>query len=365
MFCSNKRFKFKALGINVYGGGFTLGVIKHFDVLQQWEEIKLGYKTFEANFQGIYRPICHYSDWPVNSHAELVPFIYANPPCAPWSDANVFKGQSIEKRFHDSRLHLTEHTMEAAMAMRPLVFISESVENAYNYGAKFYEPYRDRWLKLEYSVTWFLTDAVIHGAPCARRRFHFIAHRAQLQLPKPPVMTWEKLNTVEKAIGDLRNVPFNEELEHTEAQAGIWITPPYRKYLSLVEPGCRYYGHLPKNFTGKMPSIFQYRFRWDRPANTIVRFAHKVHPDAKRFITRREGMRLLTYPDNFKINGPDIGAYDTVLPLMGKFLADVAKKTILAARTQKSEFNIIDWRPLGKPFRSQRISRDKNERIKN
>lgn len=41
MFKSRKR-RYKAIGINIYGGGFTLGALNHFEVLGQWEEFKLG-----------------------------------------------------------------------------------------------------------------------------------------------------------------------------------------------------------------------------------------------------------------------------------------------------------------------------------
>ena len=38
MFRPNQRLKLKALGINIYGGGFTLGVMRHFNALAQLEE---------------------------------------------------------------------------------------------------------------------------------------------------------------------------------------------------------------------------------------------------------------------------------------------------------------------------------------
>lgn len=360
MFSPNRRLKTKALGINIYGGGFTLGVMKHFNVEHQLEEITLGKKTFDANFIGIDRPICDYRDWPVLACS--VPFVYANPPCAPWSDANTRPGMSKARRFQDPRLALTAHTMEAAMALRPLIFISESVENAFNYGRSHYEPYRDQWMSHGYSVTWFLTDAVIHGAPCRRRRFHFIAHRQELQLPPVPTPSWTTVRTVRDAIGDLNKVPLGSIPEHVEANPGRWLLPRYRKLMKFCEPGGRLFENLPANFDGPKPSMFMYRLRWDRPSKTVLGFDKVIHPDGQRVITLREGMRLLTFPDEYRVGGPLIGVYDTVIPVMAELLAAMAKRTLDAAPVVKPTFQIVDWRPLGKPWHSQRVSNDKRER---
>src|SRR5437660_3050623 len=96
----------RALGINIYGGGFTLGVKNAgFKILAQWEECDAGSKTFDLNrryFSGIPRPL-RYADWPLADTGK-VHLIYANPPCAPWSSANTRSGMTASVRRADPRL---------------------------------------------------------------------------------------------------------------------------------------------------------------------------------------------------------------------------------------------------------------------
>ena len=128
-----------AVGINIYGGGFTLGALEHFDVQAQLEEIDLGKDTWDLNFghTAIHRPL-KLEQWNAKQYRG-VEYVFANPPCAPWSAANMRPGFTNDKRFNDWRLILTKHTMDAGQEIKPQVFISESVENAYNIGASHYE----------------------------------------------------------------------------------------------------------------------------------------------------------------------------------------------------------------------------------
>lgn len=352
---------YTALGINIYGGGFTLGVLKHFNVLGQWEEISLGKKTFDLNFSGIPRPL-NFAEWPVNENISKVDFIYANPPCVPWSDASSYssrttpnqlarRGKTNADRFNDPLLMLTDNTMKTALRLRPEIFISESVENAYNVGASYYEPYKQAWLSRGYAVTYFLTDALLHGAPCRRRRFHFIAHRCKLLLGPPPVMTTAGVKTVRDAIEDLSSKSFDSTIQHVEMRVGRWSDPRYKRLLRRVPPWGRLYDlvkTLP-TFDGPRPSSFVQRLRWDTVSSTIMRFSHKIHPDGERFITFREGLRLLTYPDSFFAHN-EIDAADAVIPVVAEFLALTAKNSLQHNHDTPPEFALVDWRPLGKPY---------------
>lgn len=279
--------KLDALGINIYGGGFTLGVLNHFNVLAQWEEITLGKKTFDLNFAGkIDRPIVPHTDWPIKEFKKKrIPFIYANPPCAPWSSANTHLGKIKASRFLDPRLALTDHTYRAALALRPEVFISESVEAGYNIGASHYDQYVDMWLKAGYAVTFFLCDAILQGAPCMRRRFHFIAHRHKLQLPALSHQ-W-KAATVAESIGDLRQVK-NQVPLHVLRK----IDPGILQVAKVTKPGepLRKAIHRVENYDGPGIGFLVKRLKWDRPAFTMVGFNY-IHPLYPRWITFREAMR--------------------------------------------------------------------------
>jgi DNA (cytosine-5)-methyltransferase 1 len=334
--------KMDAIGINIYGGGFTLGVLKHFNVLAQWEEITLGKKTFDLNFAGkIDRPLCNHDLWPVKQHKGRIPFVYANPPCAPWSSANTHLGKTKASRFEDQRLILTRHTYEAALALRPEVFISESVEAGYNIGASHYDQYVEMWMKAGYAVTFFLCDAILQGAPCMRRRFHFIAHRHALQLPSPPKL--DHAVTVAETIADLEIIDGQVSL-HELRPINPWILEVAKKTIP-GEPLRKAINRVP-NYAGPGIGFLVKRIKWDRPSFTMVGFNY-IHPRQDRWITFREAMRLCTYPDTFMAHNA-IEAVDAVLPVVGEFLAKVAKRTIEKSAYCKVQHRIIDWRPLAK-----------------
>jgi site-specific DNA-cytosine methylase len=334
----------EAIGINIYGGGFTLGVQQaDWKVLGQWEECNLGRKTFDLNFSNIPRPL-ELRKWPISQYVNKVPFVFANPPCAPWSIANNHVGKTRESRFNDKRLELTLHTMKAAQLLEPEVFISESVENGYNIGSSHYDFYRDQWMEKGYSVTYFLSDAILQGAPCVRRRFHFIAHRDKLQLPPEPTLP-KKAMTVRDAIGDLIEVD-GRLPGHVKSS----FNAAYDELLPLVEPYGKLYRVLNAHpsYKGPRAGFLMRRLAWDAPACTMVGFSF-IHPDGHRWITFREALRLCTYPDTFMAHNA-IEAVDAVLPVVSKFLAETAKKTIELAEPQAQQFSVVDWRPYGRPY---------------
>ena len=345
-FKPDKKKKLTAIGLNIYGGGFTVGALRNFNVLGQWEEINLARKTFDLNFANIPRPL-KFNEWPVDEF-KGVNLVYGNPPCAPWSNASNVKGRNMDHRFGDPRLELTEHTMRTALKLKPEVFVLESVENAYNYGKSFYTQYVNAWLEAGYAVTYFLTDAVLHGAPCRRRRFHFFAHRVAIDFGPEPV----DINpvTVRDCIGDLKKKKLGSDLMHYEISRGRWNEAKYRPILKTVPVKGKLINYLPDDFDGVRPSMMCQRLGWDSIAPTVVGFNYLIHPDGNRWITFREGMRLMTYPDQFiaRVDVPD--ATDTVLPLMGEVLTGLAKRAIENKKRVKPVHTIIDWRHHGKKF---------------
>ena len=339
--------KFNAIGINIYGGGFTLGVMKHFNVKGQWEEITLGKDTWDINFgkMGIPRPL-RIDDWPIEQFSGKVDFVYANPPCVPWSMANMRAGYTNDKRFFDPRLDLTKHTFDVALRLNPTVFISESVENAYNIGFKYYKEFIPSFIEKDYAITIFLTDAVLHGLPSVRRRFHFCAHKIALSFIKPDMVTFRP-TTVRMAIADLEG---NKEISQNEIH--YENAKKYNEIMQQTKPGktlAQTFEKIKDKYTGFHGSFLNKRLFWDSPANTIVGLDYFVHPECHRFTTWREGLRLMSFPDTFKaVRGNE--AADSVTPLMGNYLSEMVKKALLKNKPSDKKLSIIDWRPLGKPY---------------
>lgn len=345
--------KFTALGINIYGGGFTLGALNHFNVLGQWEEDPLGRDTFDLNFRStIHRPL-HMADWPVERSVGRFDYIYANPPCAPWSSANTRAGFTKDKRFLDKRLLLTKHTMETAIQLQPRIFISESVENAFNIGHSHYDQYIQAWIKAGYHVTILLTDGVLHGLPSTRRRFHFIAHGQRLHLHEPNMKRF-KPTTVRDAIWDLRdNVGCGEFQQHELTDLSDRAKAVSRAVFKATKPGDRAREterNMP-GYKGPYSSFLVKRIMWDAPAFTMVGLSKLIHPDGERLLTWREGMRLMSFPDWF-VAAREIEVADSVTPLMGDYLSNLARESLERDEPNRGEeFLIVDWRPLGDPFR--------------
>lgn len=343
--------KYNALGINVYGGGFTLGMMNHFNIHGQWEEISLGATTFEKNFAWLDHPMKH-KDWPVDKFKGKLDVVYGNPPCAPWSNAGNFLGRTKASRFEDPRLMLTEHTMQAALALEPTIFVLESVENAYNYGVRHYDQYVDAWLKKGYAVTFFLTNAVLHGLPSWRRRFHFIAHKVDLKWPTTPNPDTVVIKSVRDVIGDLEHKPFS----------GLHMPIPGCKELQPYYKHIKQGQHIMQVMRKKFPEYkgakmleSAKRFHYDTAASTLVGFAY-VHPTQHRLLTFLEGQRLLGFPDEFQgVFNNVIGVCDTVTPTIANFFGELFKKSLTANKNARAEHTTIDWRPLADKFQWRRL----------
>lgn len=344
-----------ALGINIFGGGFTLGVLQseRFQVNGQWEECDAGRRTFDLNpqyFRGIHRPL-KFEEWDPFMSAN---FIYANPPCAPWSAANVRPGINVGTRHADPRLAMTKRTMETAMALKPDFFALETVARGYSMGRGYYDGWAEQWIKLGYGVTYYLTDALLLGVPSVRQRFHFLAHRNDLHLEDSLDMHNFMPRTVSQAIGDLEN-RYGHLPHHVPKRMG----PGAQRLFATVREG-----HLLNGMTDKddremqlavkacewKPSFLNHKLVWDAPAYTIVNLTQHIHPRKPRFVTMREGLRLTGYPDDFLV-GQSQGATQAVLPMMGKHVAELAADSLECGQKAQRDLRLVDHREYAKPYR--------------
>ncbi len=344
-----------ALGINIFGGGFTLGVRRAgFQVVGQFEECDAGKGTFDRNpkyFGGIPRPL-RYGDWPLLD-LPRVDFLYANPPCAPWSAANTRLGQNVASRFADPRLAMTVRTMQTALALKPSVFALESVARAYVIGRSYYDTWAQKFMDAGYGVTYFLTDALLHGVASTRQRFHFIAHRNELSLVEPNMKTFMP-RTTRAAIHDIMD-HFGQLPHHMPKRA----RPEIANVIAHTEQGELMCKTLEAEACKFKFSFLNRRMLWDAPAYTIVDLEQHAHPERARWLTWRESLRLCGYPDDFVVDRPE-GATQAVLPAMGEFLGRMAMTSMDAGRAQH-ELELVDWRDLAKPYRARSVKNQMEE----
>lgn len=359
----------QACGCHIYSGGFTTGLMQAgLDVVGQWEEFgdTFGAKTFELNFPQIEHPT-QFEDWNPDK-VKGIELFYANPPCAVWSAAGSLLG------LNDPRLQYTANSMKTGLAVQPEFFILESVPRAWsvNNGARaYYTEWAKEWQKAGYAVTIVLTNALLHGAPQSRERFHFIAHKMKLGLQEPVVYPTD-IPTVKDIIGDLEHTAGNIE----DLKAGTYTGDPNHVAVGMNEGTLNVIKELQQGegwdaaynrlaAKGVTPiakgRFIAHRLIWDAPCATILDIHSMVHPTQDRFLTIREGARLCGYPDWFKfypqkgsLTGNASEVTQAVIPYVGNFWGKVFNRALDRAEAlddvDREAITVIDWRPLGKPF---------------
>lgn len=345
----------RALGINIFGGGFTLGVLQAgFNVVGQWEECGAGRRTFDLNrkyFGRIRRPLLR-EDW----HAPKfeLDLVYANPPCAPWSAANTRKGRNVDDRMSDPRLVMTAGTMETAIQLRPTVFVLESVARAYTQGRSYYDRWAEKWIDAGYSVTYYVTDALLCGVPSTRERFHFMAHAGVVDIPTVDIRTFMP-RTAGMALSGLE-----DRFGHLEHHRPRWHGREIHETMKRCAIG-QQLNEVENGVCTKWSFLYR-RSAWDAPAYTVIGVETQVHPTRPRLTTAREGMRLCGYPDDFVIHPAEIGKAPTqaVLPPVGKHVAQIAASCHGRA---SRELEIVDHRDMAKPFRPTTVIKNMNEEL--
>jgi DNA (cytosine-5)-methyltransferase 1 len=348
-----------AIGVHVYAGGFTAGVQKAgYDILGQWEELDAGYETARLNFPDAEHPLGPPDTWPVQRFAGRVDLVFANPPCAPWSTAGSRLG------VNDRRVEYTYDCAKAALSLQPSFFVWESVPRAFSPkgGLAVVDEVIRLFRKAGYATTVLFTNAVLHGTPQWRERFHFIAHRYRLRLELPQV-THEGVMTVREAIEDLEYVPDDVGWNHVRQaydERGLNVV----RRLSQGEGwNIGWERAVKEGLPARRARFISYRLRYDAPAATLLDVGALVHPTQDRPITMREAARLCGYPDEFIFAPHRRGGrwvalpsevYQAVMPPVAMYLGITFLNC--GGRAQPGELEVIDWRKEGRRFSPRRFA---------
>jgi DNA (cytosine-5)-methyltransferase 1 len=364
-----------AVGIHIYSGAWTCGLMDRFEILGQWEELDAGADTFRLNFGGRIPHVVSPegpSGWPVREHRGRVNLVYANPPCAVWSMLGSRRGRA------DPRLRLTLDCARTAMELEPDFFIMESVCRAWSSvdGRRTYEELALEFGRLGYSSTVFMTNALLYGVPQSRERFHFIAHRYEIDLTPPAL----EVRTVGDALAGLEDssVPVGQGgppglPNHEHPTLG----EPEMNVIRRIAPGepwslgvrrCEAAG-----VAARKARMIAGRLHPAAPARTVVDVSALVHPTRDRLVTIREAARLCGYPDWFRfaphprarlygVRAADVT--QAVMPPVGEFLGravaralDVAEPPAIGPARDPSEIRVIDHRWIAQPFTPSRMLR--------
>jgi site-specific DNA-cytosine methylase len=320
-----------ALGANIFAGGFSLGVSKHFRLLGHLEHDD-GYGA-EVSSRNLKVPIyVGKEQWP--DKVGKLDFLYANPPCAIWSTASGRPGHLWRQ---DPRLQRIRDIFNLIDIYHPPVWCWESVCQAFNRGREFVEELADEAKKRGYSATYLLIDAAYLGTPQHRKRFFLVLHNIEIDWKTPD---FTKVMTAGQA---LRGVKVDKALLSK-------MTPGEMKILRHTKPGdklARVYDRVVKKpkigSRGQKlgrPSFLKRRLDPALPSSTVIGNAI-FHPKQDRFLAVNETAALCGFPQTWwwpKSDGYNLLARG-VMPPVGEWLA----RHVAAAVRKKKKIRPGRW----------------------
>lgn len=286
------------------------------------------------------------------TQARLAPreaaILIGGPPCQPFSKSGYWaRGDSA--RLDDPRANTLTAYLDVVAYAQPAAFVLENVSGLAFAGKDeglnhLLDRIRrlNRATGLNYRPTWKILKAVEHGVPQLRERLFLVAARdgAPFDFPTPthaepipagdalPLATIAPYRTCWDAIGDLENVPHEDDL----TMRGKWA-----RLLPSVPEGQNYLWHTDR---GGGEPLFGWRRRYwnfllklakDRPSWTIQAqpgpSTGPFHWQNRR-LSRRELARLQTFPDDVRIAGSYADAHRQIGNAVPSLLAEVVGREI-------------------------------------
>jgi site-specific DNA-cytosine methylase len=322
-----------ALGVYIYAGNFSIGVRKHFSILAHLEDPKpYGIETIKMNdeyWHGM--PVHPYPDWP-NYYPDL---LYANPPCAPFSNANT-RSFTKDSWKNDPRIACWHNTAKYAINNNVPFVAIETVPQAYSKAPTMLLEKAEEFSYAGYQTMIFLHNAMFMGSCQNRPRLLFIASKYDIKLT-------EYASTPIKLVGD----KLDEALPyiHHEHNFEIKCNEKYKACLEVTKPGERlrdaWEGINPEeswiqNEQGQIkgrPTFGVKKIERNNVMNVIVGYSI-IHPDEPRYLTIKEYQILGDFPGDYylprKPNSMNLVARG-VSSTVGDWLGKTAKQTIEAA----------------------------------
>lgn len=325
-----------AVGCHIFAGGFTLGVVQHFDVVAHFEgEAGYGSDVVEMNrdWLGDF-PIYRTPPWEAEARAlrGTVPFVYANPPCAPFSQNNSRSAQPGAS-LSDTRVECIDQAFNLLGWMEPEVFCFESVTGIVTKGQPILERLTNEALDLGYSVTHFLHNTMWHGSYQSRRRYFFIAHKHRLIMA--PFYSGTPPKTLAMALAEVegeRTVPviretfemmkYVDKCAQGKSLGDVWaeMNPDPEKWERNVRGQVK----------GRPAFSGWRRPHLHKPGYACVGY-NFIHPTEDRMMSYEEYQVAGDFPQDYRI--PKNGSLWSLVargvsPEMGRWMAETAHLTI-------------------------------------
>lgn len=323
----------RALGAYIFQGGFTLGVARYFKIAAHFEEGPFGVATVEKNF-GNFPIFQDAKTWPVSEYSGSIDYMFANPPCAPWSNAGSRVGRiSWEK---NPLTACWRRTAELVWQLQPKIAHIESVRPLYTKGRSMLSEIAAEARRQGYSVYCLLENAIDCNLPQRRPRFVLCLSKYAYQATP----TGGEDVTPRMILKSLAAA--GQPKENRRAAAAILGQNCEAAVLRHTPPGGRLARHFHdafprarKNkdgiFKGR-PSMLKYRLHMDEPSPTQPGGPILFHPKELRYLTIGEAAALCGYPPGYEFVGSISSCYaqmgKAVLPPVGEHLAHDALRTL-------------------------------------
>lgn len=308
-----------AVGVDIFAGGFTLGVERHFRVRAHLEHGPYGVATFKLNRPHV--PVFHGKDkWPRESFRD-VDFMYANPPCAVVSVCGGSVRRGGDSWRTDPRVQCIRDVVDLACEARPKVLALESVTQLRTRAGELVNEQVAKLLEAGYSVTHLLVNTGWHGSPNLRKRYFLTAHRVPLSLER---LNYAPPDTVGHILGTVSDPGWVPPTRPDHARLYDLMAPgvKLRTAWERAHPEATWTRNSDGGVVGR-PRFAEYRL--DAAAPMAVFYGDFYwHPTEPRRIGLNEAKALCGFPDDFQFHQPG-PAYSEmargVMPAMADWLA--------------------------------------------
>lgn len=255
-----------------------------------------------------------------------VDLVVGGPPCQSYSTAG--------KRQMDGRASLFMEYKRILQIVKPKAFVFENVTGILSMdGGHLFEKVRDEFEGIGYAVKHKVLDAADYGVPQHRQRVILVGFQGENPFEYPEPTHGDGRGkphvTLRDAIGDLPVIksgessdtyakePDNEFLKFVRKDGSTTLTEHAApksgerliRIMEALKDGQDKFD-LPEEIrpTAGFHNAYA-KLWWDRPAVTITRnfatpsSARCVHPRDSRAMSIREGARLQSFPDDYRLYG--------------------------------------------------------------
>ena len=253
--------------------------------------------------------------------------VIGGPPCQAYSTSG-------KRSNNDNRSKLFIEYFNSIKSLNPKIFLYENVKGLISFRkGLIFKEIKELFSSIDYDLSFHLINAADYGVPQIRERVFLFGIRKGINYFFPKKTHTNQLNnkyiTVEDALSDLPRIGNNSSstdylsmpktnyqklmrkkapkflMDHSSSKHGENLTATM-KY--LPEGGLK--NDIPARFRPKSGYPNSYgRLWWKKPSTTITRnfgtpsSARCIHPKVNRALTTREGARLQSFPDWFRLYG--------------------------------------------------------------